>query len=97
MSRPAHPPRSGNADQTTLADVRVLFQRGALDEALFRNHGHETPHWRILALAEHIGDLFTLGQLQQVHDVGALAGAAALGNGVALMRNRRPLSVTNRT
>ena len=28
---------------------------------------------RILALAEHVGDLFALGQLQQVDDVGALA------------------------
>ena len=75
----------GNADQATLADVGVLLQRGALDEALFRDHGHETALiGRILALAEHVGDLFALGQLQQVHDVGALAGAAALGDGVAL-------------
>ena len=36
-----------------------------------------------LRLADHVGDLFALGQLQQVDDVAALAGAAALGNGVA--------------
>ena len=52
---------------------------------------------RILALAEHIGDFFALGQLQQVHNVGALAGAAALGNGVALDAEQAALSVTNRT
>ena len=75
----------GNADQAGLADVGVLLQRGALDEALLRDHGHKAALGvGVLALAEHVGDLFALGQLQQVDDVAALAGAAALGDGVAL-------------
>ena len=75
----------GNADQAALADVGVLLQRGALDEALLCDHGHKTALGvDFLALAEHVGDLFALGQLQQIDDVGALAGAAALGDGVAL-------------
>ena len=75
----------GNADQAGLADVGILFQRGALDEALLRDHGHKAALGvGVLALADHVGDLFALGQLQQVDDVAALAGAAALGDGVAL-------------
>ena len=75
----------GNADQAGTADVGVLFQRGALDEALLSDHRHEAALlFCVLALADHIRDLFAFRQLQQVHDVGALAGAAALGDGVAL-------------
>ncbi len=60
-------------------------RRGALDEALLRDHGHKAAlSVGFLRLADHVGDLLALSQLQQVHDVAALAGAAALGNGVAL-------------
>ena len=74
-----------NADEARLADVGVLLQRGALDEALLGDHGDEAALVvLVLGVAEHVGDLFALGQLQQVDDVAALAGAAALGDGVAL-------------
>ena len=75
----------GNADQAGLADIGILFQRSALNQALLGDHGDEAALVvLILGVAEHIGDLFALGQLEQVHDVGALAGAAALGDGVTL-------------
>ena len=75
----------GNADQAVFADVGVLGQGSPLDQALFGHHGDKAALARLFGvLAEHIGDLFALGQGQQVDDVGALAGAAALGDGVAL-------------
>ena len=40
---------------------------------------------------------FALGQLQQVDDVAALAGAAALGDGVALDAEEAALVGENRT
>ena len=69
--------------QAALADVGILGQGGALDEAVLGDHGQVAVQAAV-RLAQHGGHLFTLLQLQQVHDVGALAGAAALVDLVAL-------------
>ena len=81
-----------DADEAALADVGVLLQRGALDEALLGDHGDETALVvLVLGVAEHVGDLFALGQLQQVDNVGALAGTAALGDGIAFLAEEAAL------
>ena len=69
--------------QTALADVGVGLDGSTLDDALTGNHNQITlgvfgGH------AQHAGDLLAVLQRQQVHDVGAAGGAAALVDLVAL-------------
>ena len=75
----------GNGNQARLADVAEVGQRRALDKTLLRDHrrvGVILVH--VGLLLQHQCDLLALLQLQQVHDMAALGGAAALGYLVAL-------------
>ena len=75
----------GNGNQARLADVAEVGQRCALDKTLLRDHrrvGVVLVH--VGLLLQHQRDLLALLQLQQVHDMAALGGAAALGYLVAL-------------
>ena len=76
----------GNGVQAAAANVGILLHSRALDQALYGDLGHIALGFILLGLlvADHVGDLFALLQLQQIDDVGALAGAAALDDLVAL-------------
>ena len=74
-----------NGDQAGLADVAELGQRRALDEALLGDHRCVgVVLIDIGLLLQHQGNALPLLQLQQVYDMAALGGTAALRHLIAL-------------
>ena len=74
-----------DGDQAGLADVAELGQRRALDEALLGDHRCVgVVLIDIGLLLQHQGDALSLLQLQQVYDMAALGGTAALRHLITL-------------